>query len=74
MYCLGAQYCTTLWQIFAHNRSDAYSFCSSSCHTMHDRTTKAAGTLHSHQTKATLTSNIGALQHDERTRSHRTGS
>ena len=34
---------------------------------MHDdRTTKAAGTLHSHQTKATLTSNIGAIQHDKR--------
>ena len=38
---------------------------------MHDHTSKPAGTLHSHQTKATLTSNIGALQHDERTRSHK---
>ena len=66
MYCLGVHYCTIPWQTFAHNRSDAYSFCSSSCHTMHDRTTKAAGTLHSHQTKATLTSNIGAIQHDKR--------
>jgi hypothetical protein len=32
---------------------------------------KPAGALHSYQTKATLTSNIGAVQHDERTRSHK---
>jgi hypothetical protein len=32
MYCLGVHYCTTLWQTFAHNRSDAYSFCSSLQH------------------------------------------
>ena len=43
--CLGAHYCTIPWQIFAPNRSDAYNFCSSSCHTMHDRTAKVAGTL-----------------------------
>ena len=38
---------------------------------MHDHTSKPAGTLHSYQTKATLTSNIGTVQHDERTRSHK---